>query len=112
MKRLILLIAVLSLVVGGCAGIGDSDFTIKVSGTSGLKFSGNYMVVTSGGGSTSKSVDGTVPAQYTIRGNIVSCVFQKQSEYGTLRVEIVKGGKIVSQSETLAAYGVVSVATQ
>ena len=70
------------------------------------------MVVTSGGQSTSKSVDGVVPATYSVKGNIVSVVFQKQTESGTLKVEILRGGKVVNSSDTTAAYGVVSVATQ
>ena len=112
MKRSILLIMVMLLLICGCAGVVESDFVIKVSGTSGLEFSGSYMVTMAGGESVSKSVDGIVPAQYTVRGTIVSCAFQKQSEAGTLRVEIAKGGKVVSESETSAAYGVVSVATR
>lgn len=75
-----------------------------------VRFSGSYMVVTSGG-STSRSVDGTTPAEYAVRGVIVSCAFQKTSESGSLKVEILKGGKVVNSSYTAAAYGVVSVAT-
>ena len=108
---LIIALALLGTLFVGCEEIGESDFTIKVSGTSGLEFSGSYMVVASGGQSTSKSVDGIVPAQYTVRGEIVSCSFQKQTEFGILRIEILKGSKVVSQSETSAAYGVVSAAT-
>jgi len=111
MKKLILLIAILSLLLCACVGPGDSDFIIEVSGTSGLQFSGSYMSVTSGGQSTSRSVDGIVPAQYSISGYIVSCAFQKKSEGGTLKVRILKDGKVVSYSETSATYGVVSVAT-
>jgi len=47
-----------------------------------------------------------------VKGNIVSVVFQKQTESGTLKVEILCGGKVVNSSDTTAAYGVVSVATQ
>ncbi len=96
----------------GCSVASDSVFTVKISGTGGLRFSGTYMTITSGGESSSATVEGTVPAQYTTQGQIVSCVFQKQSEFGTLRIEVVKEGKVVSQSETSAAYGAVSVATR
>lgn len=116
MKRLtlfILVICMVGLIFTGCGGSlsSDTEFQIKVSGTTGLKFSGSYMVITSGGQSTSKSVDGTIPAQYSVTGNIVSAVFQKQTESGTLKVEIIKGGKVLNSSDTTAAYGVVSVAT-
>ncbi len=77
-----------------------------------VKFSGSYMVITSGGQTTSRSVDGTTPAEYTVKGYIVSCIFQKASEYGSLSVEIIKDGKVIASEYTTADYGVVSVATQ
>ncbi len=69
------------------------------------------MVVSSGGQSVSKSVDGTVPTQYSAEGKMVSVVFQKQTENGTLKVEILRDGKVIKSSDTTAAYGLVSVAT-
>jgi len=116
MKKLIvaiLLVSIGGLFFAGCGGSlsTDSEFQIKVSGTTGLEFSGSYMTVTSGGQSTSKSVEGTVPAQYTVTGNMVSVAFQKQVESGTLKVEILKDGKVINSSDTTAAYGVVSVAS-
>ncbi len=92
-------------------GIVSSDFTVKVTGTSGLEFSGAYMATTPTGKSTSKSVDGVVPAQYKITANIVSVNFQKKTEGGILKVQIIRGGKVVAESETSAEYGVASVAT-
>lgn len=112
MKKLFLLVLVVIFMLVGCTDLVKSNFTIRVSGTTALKFSGSYMTVTAGGSSTSKSVEGTVPAEYNVSGSIVSCSFQKQSEGGNLKVEIIKGGKVVSESETSAAYGVVSAATQ
>jgi len=111
---ILLLVGITAFIFTSCAGpsLTDTEFEIKVSGTTGLEFSGSYMAVTSGGQSTSKSVDGVVPATYSVKGNIVSAVFQKKAESGTLKVEILKGGKVVNSSDTTAAYGVVSVATQ
>jgi len=111
-KRILLISVILAAMILSACGVSDSEFQIKVSGTTGLAFSGNYMVATSGGQSTSKSVDGVVPAAYSVKGDIVSAVFQKQTESGTLKVEILKGGKVVNSSDTTAAYGVVSVVTQ
>jgi hypothetical protein len=69
------------------------------------------MVIKSGGGTTSRSVDGTTPAEYYIgNAEIVSCSFQKMNEYGTLKVEILKGDKVINSSYTTAAYGVVMLA--
>jgi len=94
-----------------CAGITASEYQIEVSGTAGLKFSGSYLVVSGDGSSTGHSVDGTVPASYTVKGSIASVVFQKQSEAGSFTVQISKGGKVIKESTTSAAYGVVTVAT-
>lgn len=75
-----------------------------------VAFSGNYMVV-SATGSTSKSVDGITPIDYLVNGNIVSCSFQKQERDGSLKVQIIRDGKIFAESETTADYGVVTAAT-
>ena len=77
MRKLLLLLLVGILMLEGCTGLVNSDFTVQVTGTSGLKFIGDYMTATTSGGSTSKSVEGTVPATYTVSGSIVSVVFQK-----------------------------------
>jgi serine protease inhibitor ecotin len=37
---------------------------------------------------------------------------QKQTEEGTLKVEILKDDEVIANSETTAPYGVVSVATE
>jgi hypothetical protein len=119
MKKLILSVLVLGIIaflLTGCDG--NSVFTIKVSGTSGLEFSGSYLVITSNGQSTSESVAGTVPAEYSVTGttrtrvSVVSVEFQKKTEEGTLKVEILKDNEVIVSSETAAPYGVVSVATE
>ena len=106
-----IIIIIISIVT--CAGMGlqDSPFQIKVSGTDGLAFSGSYFITTANGQVTSKSVDGIIPDQYTVTGTIISVVFQKQTELGILRVEIIKGNDVIASEDTVAAYGIVSVAT-
>ena len=89
----------------------NSTFTIVVSGTTGIDFRGNIMVVTSDDQTTSKSVDGTVPAEYSVSGAAISCTFQKKGDSGTLKVEIKKGDEIVNSGEISSAYGAVFVAT-
>jgi len=93
-------------------GLLEANYLIKVSGTQGLKFSGTYMTSGQAGKSESKTIDGTVPAQYEAAGMIVSVSFQKKTENGNLKVQIFKGGSVVAESETTAAYGVVSAATR
>jgi len=94
------------------APTSSSNFQIIVRGTAGLKFSGSYMTVTWDGKTTSRTVDGTVPAEYSASGMIASVAFQKQVESGTLIVEIFKAGQLLNAADTSAAYGVVLVATQ
>jgi len=95
-----------------CSCAVEQSFAIKVTGTPGLKFSGSLCLTTIDGKVTTKSVDGIVPADYALEGTIVSVVFQKQSEEGKLKIEILKNGNIVNCSETIAAYGVVSITSQ
>ncbi|MGB5924885.1 MAG: hypothetical protein WBH01_02180 [Dehalococcoidia bacterium] len=109
----VIAVIIIIVVVLTCDGIvpRDSTFDIKISGTGGLEFSGSYMVTTSNGQVVSKSVDGMIPEQYSVSGTLVSVMFQKQTEEGTLRVEIVKGNEVIASEETTAEYGIVSVAT-
>jgi len=113
MKKLILFIVILIsiILISGCAET-DSDFTIKVLGTPGLRFSGNYLTIKADGENISKSVDGVVPSEYRTKGTIVSCMFQKQEVAGHLIVEILKKGKAISKSDTTAEYGCVTIATK
>lgn len=108
--RKILLVLVF-LTIAGCVHL-EHDFTIRITGSAGLPFSGAYMLVATTGNNLSKSVDGKVPETFSLRGTLVSCSFQKKFESGTLRIEILKDGVAVSQSDTSAAYGVVSLAAQ
>ncbi len=110
MNKFLLLLLVGLFAYAGCStGPVESNFTIKVSGTSGLDFSGYYMTVTDGHISTWKLVEGKVPDQYSVKGNIVSCTIRKKTEKGTLSVQILKDGKIVSVSETAVGYGSVDL---
>jgi hypothetical protein len=113
MDKFVVLLLVSIFMCSGCpAGSAEPKFTIKVSGTSGLEFSGHYMTVTAGRISTSKIVEGKVPDQFFVSGNIVSCTVQKKTERGILSIQIIKDGKVVSASETTVAYGAVSAETQ
>jgi hypothetical protein len=116
MKRLIavfmILALVLPLVSAGCSLERDRDYTIQVVGSQGLGFTGSYTVYNSKGQAESRSVDGSVPAEYTVTGTAVSCLFQKTDKEGLLHVVIIKGGEIIASSDTTAAYGGVSLATK
>jgi len=81
----------------------EKEYVIKITGTPGLKFSGCY-----GNLEGDQSVDGTVPMKYTVRGEIVSAVFQKKERDGTLTVELIRDGKVIVSRSTTAEFGIVS----
>lgn len=88
MKKIIIIIIIGILALVSCNQ--DSTFQIKITGTEGLEFSGNYLVTTSGGQTISKSIEGIIPKEYSVTGIIVSATFQKQVDEGILRIEIIK----------------------
>lgn len=98
----------------GCAdglkGMG-SNFTIKVSGTPGLNFKGHYAISATVSNPNLQNVAGTLPTQYEGKGLMALCLFRKTAPAGSLKVEILKGEKLVAQGETLIPYGVVSLKT-
>ena len=91
---------------------GESQFTIKVTGTDGLAFNGSYMTMFSDGSSKSQTIEGKIPTQYAVECKIVSACFQKQTIKGLLRIDILKDNEVISWSEASAEYGIVTVATQ
>jgi hypothetical protein len=107
----------LLLVLGIGIGMANSwgrtiipaDYTIRVSSTSSVDFSGNILVIEASGKSTSRSVEGYTPMEYRVTGTTVSCSFQKQQTAGYMEVEILRDGKVVNMVYTIASYGVVSV---
>lgn len=131
MKRLLLLlISILALVLVpiGCTDIGSmiedaleglsADYTIKVGGTAGLNFSGEYVVASAAYdqetwvvfNSTSYDVSGSVSKQYIVEDVIsVAGMFQKQAVNGTLEVEIWKGSTKVDSAVTTDPWGAVLV---
>lgn len=113
MKKMLLCFSISLLILSGCGffqGEG-SDFTIKITGTEGLSFSGHYAIVVGDNLPSPVNVRGTAPAEYKGKGVVAICFFRKLTEHGSLKVEIVKDGKAVSESETSAPFGFVSMKT-
>ena len=83
-----------------------SGWSVKV--ISGTSWSGSF-----GGDGNSRTVEGRGNKVISIPGNpwMVVAVVQKQSEYGTLKVQILKNGEVKNEGETTASYGVVSVSS-
>ncbi len=84
------------------------EFTIKVSGTTGLRFIGNCSSSTYTRTLQLKELEETVPAEFTLTGDFVVCYFQKQVKEGTLKVEIIKNSEVAFVSETSDPNGVVN----
>lgn len=94
-------------IIGGVDTPGD--YTIKVTGSPGVKFSGQYYYYTTAYPHnaelpTFKEVEGTVPAEYSFRGADVSCSLWIPSRQGTLKIQLIKNGNIVCQKESLDPY--------
>jgi len=136
MKKLLLLVPILALLLlpMGCGGIEEGilnsmvsdamekltgDFTIKVGGTDGLNFTGEYeawflhydpdtqkLVYTK----DSYTVEGQVPEEYTFEANGAAVIFQKQTgDYSLLSVEIWRDEVLVAWRETSEPWGAVWV---
>jgi len=113
MKKIFLIAAFLVILIG-CGdtfkGV-ESDFEIQVTGTNGTEISGYYAFVSTEKVPKPQNIKGSVPVQYRGKGVSALCLFRKTSSDGTLKVEIIKGGKVVSASETKSPMGVISLAT-
>jgi hypothetical protein len=97
----------------GCGLLSDTspDFAIRVCGTEGLKFSGHYSIVGTNTLPEPITAQGVIPMEYKGRGTIALCSFRKLTEEGSLKVEILRNGKAILESETNIPYGFVSIKT-
>lgn len=100
------------MLLGGC-GDGlkgmEGSYTIKVTGSEKLKFSGHYSFIGTGGIPKPINIEAVAPAEYKGNGVAAVCVFRKTTAEGTLKVEILKDDKVVSTSETTQPFGVISL---
>jgi hypothetical protein len=93
-------------------GAADS-LVLRISGTPGVEFSGNY--TTPQGSQNFSGTLGTTPTDYELAGegvaglNVVTANVQKQGTIGTLKVEILENGQVVRSAETNVANSTVSV---
>ena len=136
MKRLLLLMAILAVLLlpMGCVDTQQTTqdvidkitqhamgtYTIKVGGTAGLYFTGEYQVNfyeyhsdTDSWNYTPNtySTEGQVPAEYTFKAMVAGGMFQKQTDDGRLlRVEIWKDGVLQDSASTTDPWGAVMVA--
>ena len=81
--------------------------TVRIVGTEGLSFSGRV-----GSAQELRRVEGTVPEEHEIPfgGVAVTAAIRKQgSGQGTVRVEVVRDGRVVASQKTSSATGVVNL---
>ncbi len=112
MKRLRMALIFMLLLFFGCSdGLKDMEtsFTIKVTGSEQLKFSGHYTIVRTTNLQKPVHVDAIVPMEFKGKGIAAACMFRKVTAEGTLKVEILKDGKVISQVETAQPFGIVSL---
>jgi hypothetical protein len=83
-------------------GMSSATFTVEIDCDT--EWSGSI-----GGLGGSSTESGYGDARYTITTSIVSAVIQKQTDWGSLTVRILRNNKVVAQQSTTAAYGVVTV---
>ena len=86
--------------------VTTTNYIIEITGTEGLEFSGSI-----GGGTNSKSIEGSIPATYEVSDWPAVAVIQKKETSGTLTVTIKKNGRILNTQTTSASYGVVTVSS-
>ena len=103
---------------GGLAGDAPTggnpgSLVLRISGTPGVEFSGNY--TTPQGSRNISGTLGTIPTDYELGGeaiggvNVISVNVQKQGTYGTLKVEALKNGQVIQSAETTATSNSVSL---
>jgi hypothetical protein len=100
--------------VGDAPSGGAADsLVLRISGTPGVEFSGNY--TTPQGSQNFSGALGTTPTDYELGGkgvaglSAVTANVQKQGTTGILKVEILENGQVVQSGETNAANNTVSL---
>ena len=95
------------------SGGATNSVVLRISGTPGVQFSGNY--TTAQGSQDFSATLGTDPTDYKLGGegvagmSVVTVNVHKQGTYGSLKVEILKDGQVVQSAETNATSNAVSV---
>jgi ribosomal protein L37E len=83
-------------------GMSTADFEIRIECDT--SWAGSI-----GGGTSQRSIEGSGSETWTVTSTMAVAVIQKQTDWGTLTVRILKNSRVVAQQTTTAAYGVVTV---
>ncbi len=91
----------------------EPSLVIRISGTPGVPFSGNYTTTTG-----AKNISGTVgatPTDYKVPStsiagvNVITVNVQRQGTTGSVKLELVENGQVVKSQETNMATGTLSL---
>jgi hypothetical protein len=96
------------------AHAGDAktrDFVLAITGTDGLTFTGACQLRTSDG-TVEMPLDGVVPEHREVRGLGLKCVIEKAGREGTLTVEVLRDGKVVSYNSNSGSAGIFNVSVR
>src|SRR5512145_1152520 len=101
MRRTILCLLLGIMFLFGCSdglkGV-ESDYTIKVTGSDKVEFSGHYTIAGTGAIPRPIPVKGVAPMEYKGKGMAAACVIRKTNAEGQLKVDILKGQGVVSSA--------------
>lgn len=92
-------------------GESNHDFVLMITGTDGLAFSGSCSLKTAEG-KVDLPLDGRVPEHHEVRGTGLRCVIEKSGREGTLTVEVMRDGQIVSYNSSNGSAGVFNVSVR
>jgi hypothetical protein len=87
------------------------DFVLTITGTDGLAFTGNCKLRTSDG-DVDIPLDGMVPEHHEIRGAGLKCLIEKAGRDGTITVEVMRDGQIVSYNSNSGSSGIFNVSVR
>jgi hypothetical protein len=87
------------------------DFVLAITGTDGLTFTGACQLRTSDG-TIEMPLDGVVPEHREVRGLSLKCVIEKAGREGTLTVEVLRDGKVVSYNSNSGSAGIFNVSVR
>jgi hypothetical protein len=87
------------------------DFVLTITGTDGLAFTGNCKLMTTDGDVDIPLV-GMIPEHHEVRGTGLKCVIEKSNRDGTITVEVMRDGQIVSYNSNSGSSGVFNVSVR
>lgn len=89
--------------------IQPTAFVVEITGSTLLQYRGNCRIRDATGKLHFPKLRGSVPRRIRIAGQAVSCIVQKWDAWGSLRVRLTSGGKVIAAARTRAPYNWIRV---